>query len=396
MDWLDDGGLTLIWWNRLIEAGQKLLAPDEVRERLDRNLKDHRLRVSQMVSEFDGINSSFKTAGIAYAVLKGFALTPEYCSEVCLRTSYDYDYLVDPELVSPAEQALKSIGFVRKQGTEDHPIVYFHRDRPPQRPLSRNDLYTAEFPRTIEVHYRFWDPDMLKIPLVLPIDLLSRREARELSSRAGSGSSIRYYALSREDELIFQVLHVFRHILRNWCRLCSLLDIAHFLECNAADSDFWNRFLAQIDRKQSLTDIVGVVFLLAATVFGATIPDPVLAQVIAKLRPPLTLWVERYGRDSALSNFSNNKFSLFLHREFIDDKACWRQIRRTRLFPVPRPNGVFRATDGTTLEHLKAGSKQLIYIIRRMNHHLTGTIQYGLEAPFWGRARRQTKGNLPG
>src|SRR2546426_4391090 len=50
------------------------------------------------------------------------------------------------------------------------------------------------------------------------------------------------------------------------------------------------------------------------------------------------LWIERYGRPSALANFRSNKYSLFLHREFVEDPAAWAGIRRQRLFPARRPH----------------------------------------------------------
>lgn len=390
LNWLDHSGTTLLFWKRLKGMGQENQIPPEIGKRLTRNFVDHRLRVTRMLSEFHSINSHFEAEGLPYAVLKGFALIPEYCSDVCLRPSYDYDYLLHPESMSKAGQALAALGFVRKRGSEDDPIVYFHGDRPPRRPHGRDDLYTGAFPRTIELHCRFWDAGTLRIPLAVPTDLLARREARELISPAWSGATVRYHALSREDELIFQSLHVFRHILRNWCRLCSLLDIAYFLEHSAPDCAFWNSFLDRLGRNQRLTEIVGLVFLLAASVFGASIPEPVSAEVVANLRRPLTLWIKRYGVDSALSNFSNNKFSLFLHHEFIQDDACWRHIRRTQLFPAHWPNSVFHATDRTPLAHLGAGSKQLVYVFRRLSHHLAGALRYGWEAPFWGRARRRS------
>jgi hypothetical protein len=386
-DWLDEGGLTLICWNTLREAGQHAFAPPEIRRQLDQNLEDHRLRIAKMLSEFHTINSSFEAEAIPYAVLKGFALIPEYSSDAFLRTSYDYDYLVAPESVSCAERALTTVGFIRKHGAEDHPIVYFNKDSPPRRPRDRDDLYTAAFPRTVELHYRLWDANTLKIPLAMPTDMLARREARELRSPPCSGPPVRYFALSREDELIFQALHVLRHILRNWCRLCSLLDIAYFLEQSAADSAFWNRFFVRLDHNQRLAEILGVVFLLASKVFGATIPDRVAEEIVGSLRRPLTLWVKRYGRDAALSNFSSNKFSLFLHREFVEDDSAWRQIRRKHLFPIHRPNRIVQAESLGSGARVARSWKQMRYVSQRVRYHLVATLRYEMESGRWYRER---------
>jgi hypothetical protein len=50
------------------------------------------------------------------------------------------------------------------------------------------------------------------------------------------------------------------------------------------------------------------------------------------------LWIEKYGRRSALANFRGDKYSLILHAQFIDDPAAWSVIRRQRLFPCRRPH----------------------------------------------------------
>lgn len=385
LHWLDEGGLALTYWTRLKETGTEDSLPPEIRVRLEQNLEDHRLRITQMVSEFGLINSSFEAAGVQYAVLKGFALVPEYCPDIFLRTTYDYDYLVPAKSVSSAECALKAAGFIRKESADDHPIVYFHNARRPRSPLSRNDLYSATFPRTIELHYLFWDSRPLKIPLTLPGTPLAHIELRHISSFTSLlGQPVHFYALSREDELLFQLLHTFRHILNHWCRLSSLLDIAYFLDHRALDAVFWNRFLSRLGDSQPLQEIAGIVFLLAKRVFGATIPDSVYAQVIRTLARPLVLWVERYGEDSALSNFSDNKLSLFLHHEFIQDQSTWREIRRTRLFPMRRPS---RVVQGAVSSQLPDRWKQGRYTVQRLKHHLIAAARYGLESPRWRRAR---------
>jgi hypothetical protein len=385
--WLDDAGLIPTYWRCLKDVGEEKLAPPEIRARLEENLEDHRLRIGQMLREFDLINSSLEAAGVPYAVLKGFALIPEYCPDILLRTAYDYDYLVAHDSVSRADKALRATGFVRKHGAEDHPIVYFHKDRPPRRPLNRDEIYRAAFPRTIELHYRFWDINAAKIPLALSRDQLSHRELRRLAGSDGAGPALTYYALSREDGLIFQVLHVFRHILHNWCRLSALLEIAYFLEHQRSATALWDCFLDRLQCSYTLPEIAGVIFLLASKLFNTQLPPPVSLHIVGKLRRELVLWVDRYGRHSALNNFSANKFSLFLHREFVPDEASWREIRRKGLLPIQRPNCVFRPAESAARFRLMASWKQASYVARRVKHHTRTAIEYILEAPLWNRAR---------
>ncbi|MGH9326461.1 MAG: nucleotidyltransferase domain-containing protein [Terriglobia bacterium] len=387
LSWLDQCGIALLFWERLKGLGEENRIPLNIGVRLERSLVDHRARVRAMADEFDSINRCLEEADVGYAVLKGFALIPEYCSDVFLRPSYDYDYLIAAESVGRAERTLRAAGFIRKPREDDHPMVYFHEKRHPYSPRSRDDLYSAAFPRTIELHYRFWDADILKLPLPVPADMLAHRQARELGGQACSRPPFRYFALSGEDELIFQGLHVFRHILRNWCRLCSLCDIAYFLEHRTHDFAFWSRLIARLDHNQRVAEILGVVFLLASKLFGGTLPARVSAEIVGNLPRPLTLWVERYGEESALSNFSNNKFSLFLHREFIEDIAAWRQIRHKILFPLHRPNRAVRSGSLNLRARIVTEWKQAWYVSRRVRHHVWATMRYGLESGRWYRTR---------
>jgi hypothetical protein len=394
LEWLDHSGIALLFWQRLKERGYATAIPSAVGERLERNLADHRDRVVEMVAEFASINRCFEGACLRYAAMKGLALSADYCPDIGLRTTYDYDYLLPRDSMEAAERALRAAGYIRKEDPEEHPVVYFHAARPPRTPLSRDDLYSKTFPRTVELHYLLWDADQVKIPLNLPSDPLAERKLRYLSisgnhqCTSGSARPVHFYELSEHDELIFQVLHAFRHILHDWCRLYSLLDIACFLDHRASDTAFWDQFLDRLGSCRPLSEIVGVVFMLASEVFGAPIPEPVSIRTVQSLRRPLVLWVERYGQESALSNFSDNKFSLFLHREFIHDEAAWRDIRRSRLFPIQRPNqGVHAADSSSQRARLSGAWKQGLYVSKRVRHHLLGTLRYGLEAPRWYRER---------
>jgi hypothetical protein len=396
LEWLDHSGLALLAWHRLKELGARDAVPPEVGAGLERNLTDHRARVAETAEEFDSINRCLAGAGVSYAALKGFALIPEYCPDASLRTTYDHDYLLAPESRERAERALKAAGYVRKHEEVDDPVVYFHAAGPPRSPLCRDDLYSAKFPRTVELHYRFWDPDELKISFRLPEDPLARLRLRSLGpGRLGLPASSRFerglqfHALCEQDELVFQVLHAFRHILQNWCRLCSLLDIASFIEHRSADAWFWARFLDGLSDREPLSEIVGIIFSLAASLFGAALPDAVAARTTRRLRSSVALWLRCYGQDLALNNFSDNKFSLFLHREFIQDPATWREIERGRLFPWHRPNRAAETSNPKSLPRLAAAWKQGVYTARRLRHHLLGAARYGLESHRWERARAE-------
>jgi len=379
-DWLDQSGLALGFWDRVKRLGAEEAVPREIRARLERIFAEHRLRVAGMAEEFDSINRSFERAGIEYAVLKGFALTPEYAPDARLRTAYDYDYLLSPDSLEQAAQPLSMEGYVHRREDENHSLRYTRSAITPRLSPQSEALYSPALERAVELHTRLWDPELLMIPLPLPNDFLARRRLRHWQG-------LSFYSLAEEDELTFQVLHAFRHILTNWCRLSVFLEIARFLAGRASDSAFWGRFWERIRNAPPLPEMTGVVFSLAARLFGATLSAVIDTQIMQTLPHPLRLWVDRYGYDSALANLTENKYALFLHREFVPDEAAWQAMRRKRLLPLQRPNRAARASSSKLSARLAAGWKQAGYVVRRFAHHSLGDARYLWESRRWERLR---------
>jgi hypothetical protein len=391
LGWLDEAGLTLLLWRRLEELGIASLLAAELRVAIERNLRDHQYRIAEMAREFDEINRAFDNAGVKYVALKGFALIPEYCPCASLRTSYDYDYLVHPGELERACRALQAAHYCAQPTTVSEPLEYVHKARPLRSPLSRDDLYSEAFPRSIELHCQFWNPDELRIKLDFQGDVLARRQSRHLTAEqlgieeSQPCSVLRFWALCEEDELLFQLLHAFRHILQDWCRLASLLDIARFVARRSSDTAFWERFLGRVRPCPPLREITGVVLSLSAQLFRASLPEVVAAEIIRGMRNATALWVGRYGFESALGNFSRNKFSLLLYREFVGDVSVWETIERRRLFPLHRPNRAARAFTPTLRDRVAADWKQSLYVVRRLRHHVLGAARYRLERLRWER-----------
>jgi hypothetical protein len=227
-----------------------------------------------------------------------------------------------------------------------------------------------------------WESREERIPVNLSDDFLERRVTR-------SWRGLPFPALCDEDSLLFQVLHAFKHILRNWCRLSIFHEIAHFLEGRARDIGFWERFAARIARLQWVPEATLVVFTLAERLFGAAVPrriQPLLHNT--SQAPAIRLWVERYGRQAALHNFHDDKCSLFLHEEFVVSRMDWALIRRKRLFPIQRPHRppvvVFQRGFST------AGRLWLenLHVMRRLLFHGKAGFGYLLEYPRWWLFRR--------
>jgi hypothetical protein len=380
--WLHLSGIALIFWDRLQTLKAEWAVPPQVGADLAADLANHRLRVTGMTREFDSLNRHFERERIKYAVLKGFALVPEYCPDACLRPTYDYDYLIAGDDHIRAQNVLQTAGYIRKphQDAKHHVIFLppaFHSG-PRSFPAG---YYSVSLPRMVELHLRLWDDEAFHIPLKTPAAPLNRALRRDSHGLA-------FYSLAEEDALVFHALHTFQHILHNWCRLGWLWEIAYFLEHRKLDTSFWLKFGDHVDGNGPLAEVMAMVFTLATGLFHATLPVQLKDQIPNAMRGQIALWIQRYGLRSALDNFSDNKYALFLYREFVHDKAVWRQIQRSRLLPLHRPNRVANAAQLPSRRSLPAICKQLLYVAHRLIHHSVSGVRYAWESARWRRLRR--------
>ena len=384
--WLDLSGLALGFYARLQRLGAEEAIPYGMAACLAKNCAEHRARIAAMSNEFNTINGRFEDAGVEYAALKGFTLVPDYCPDATLRPTYDYDYLISERAASAAEEVLRAAGFVRKQDRRAGHHAVFVPARPLVRETStRRSLYSPALPRKVELHTSLWDEEELRVPLHIPQRPLDRRVRRQWDGQE-------FYALSEVDAFIFQALHTFQHILHNWCRLGWLWDVACFLERRSSDENFWTSLFASLEGNKLLTEVVAMVMTLASGVFHAPIPNAMKGRYRDAMRGQVSLWIERYGWASALDNFANNKYTLFLHREFVPSAAVWREIRKRRLLPLHRPNRVAGTGSPSNLPSSRRGWAQGRHVIQRFIHHAVSGARYALESRRWERMREVMSG----
>ena len=381
LTWLDLSGLAVYFHQRLKTTGGLDALPHSVRERLDRCAESNSLRAAAIVDELRTLCERFTAAGVRYAVLKGIALLPDYCPDPSLRTQYDHDLLVLPSSREIAEEVLQQAGYHQKNLKTDHPLLYCLPDPEIRFEKTSAAFYSPRLERSVEIHFRLWESDEDKIDIQLPEDLFERSVQRHWSG-------FDYVALSDEDCLVFQVLHAFRHILRNWCRLSIFLEISYFLNQRFSDSAFWARFAERIDHIRWAPEATAVVFGLAEHLFGAVIPPQILPKLTTPLSPALRLWNERYGRKSALTNFRDDKCSLFLYREFVDDASAWSGIWRRRLFPVRRPHKPPAIVFQRGFSYSGRLWMEGVHAFRRLKYHSLSGIWYAFEYPRWILLRR--------
>jgi hypothetical protein len=376
LSWLDWGGVSLYFWRQVRQMGLQSALPPAIRARFEHRQAQNLGRTSAMVQEWKKIQDLFSSSGVRCVVLKGLAMIPDYCPDPSLRVQFDHDCLIDRDSLGRVEELLRSAGYHRKKLRERDRVVYA-----PDVPAScgfsdSSSLFSAAIQRPVELHLELWDSGEEKVQLQLPEDLMARSTTR-------TWVGIAFAALSEEDALLFEALHTFRHVVHNWCRLSVLFEIEHFLDRRRSDGPFWRQFCARIENDFRLRRIADVVFALAASLFRVSFPCPDIPSTYFGLTPELQLWVNRYGRKSALGNFSTNKFSLFLLREFVEDQASWREVRRRRLFPVQIPHRLRAADEKRASAKLVASCRQGFRIIRRFWFHMREALLYAWEYPRW-------------
>jgi hypothetical protein len=390
LPWLDDSGLALYLLERIERTGPRPVLPAEIDAHLRRNLASNRRRLAAMREEFGSLNRRFEAAGVKYAVLKGFALIPDYCPDAALRSQYDYDYLVHPGSLEIAQRALQSAGYSRKVRNPEFDKMgeFFFSAQPLSVPPPKEDFYSANLPRDVELHLSLWEPNGEMIDVEAPNDALDR-------SRPAEWEGLRFPVLADDDTLIFEALHAFQHILAFWCKPSFFFEVAYFIAQRYSDEVFWERFRSRLQRHRYLPRIVGLVFSMAAMLFRAPVPAEVSKWTTGALPATLSGWVERYGKHWALARFPGSKLSLFVHREFIENPEVWREVRRSRLFPFHRPAQVAEPAGPGLTSKWAASWGQAYFVLSRLRFHLKAWLSYAWEQRRWKRGlQRLQRGDI--
>ncbi len=380
--WLDLSGLALYFRDRIKDSQVVPKLPSLLTDRLAKNYSDNCRRADDIAEEFFGLTRLLQNQGIPHAALKGFAKVPDYCADIRLRMQFDHDFLVAPASLELAGRSLLAAGFVRKNPGEAHPHVYVPAGMPAWPRQAFPDFYGAQLARPVELHVDLWEPEAEGIAFRLPDDFLSRATYRTWGCES-------FRALSEEDLLLFEALHAFRHVLRNWCRLSILFEIACFLGRRGHDAPFWLRFGARLKDLPRVSQAVGVVFDLAGRLFRCDLPDGARAVTIDTLTPIQRLWVERYGRRLAIQNFRTTKHALLLHREFVDDPSTWATLARCRLIPSPRRAFAVVGSAVRSILDWPHGFRRAVYALGRAWHHAAASWSYARESPRWRRLRAE-------
>jgi putative nucleotidyltransferase-like protein len=379
-EWLDNANLALCLLRKLRDTHDDRTVPSAVLSRLEANYSNNQLRVAEMARQFAVVNERFRQSGVHYAVVKGFSLVPDFCPDAGLRQQSDLDYLVDEQSLPAAQRMLGELGFFVKAHTAEQWIFW---NRPMPLSTSSRQQYDARGRHIIELHLGIWDPDEHGIDIAGPPFSPSRTVDHEWGG-------MHFPALYEEDAFLLQVLHVFQHLLGGWMRMIWLYEIAYCLHRRADDRAFWRRVERRAEADALLPQFVVIVAELAAQLFHAPLPG-VVETWKSDLRPPVKVWLEKYGPGvafakvplSELDLFPTAKLVLFLHRQFLHDAKRRNYFMRRRLLPWIRPGRIVRSIKERPAVIFDAQWRHRQFMFQRAIFHAASGLRYLCEIPRW-------------
>jgi hypothetical protein len=372
--WLDGSGLALYFFDKLESASMAHCLPEPVRRRLTENLDDNRAGSAELFCEFTRINYAFQNLSLPYATLKGFALTPDYCSHPSLRYQFDFDYLVRRSDACRFAEELSSLGYELVHIEENEWQFKAGTDRVP----SIRELYKPKPQRAVELHFG--------VGHSRPADasdnnLLNRVRHQDLQGVA-------FPVLSPTDMFLTQAAHLFRHLGGEWTRISWLFEFRNFILAQQDNNSLWKEVHNRAETMEDSALAIGTATLLASMAFGNVAPPALSSWTIGALPHPVRLWIEHYGWDVLLAHYFGTKRYLFLQHELIPDESAWKQFLRAKMMPMHLPvRSVVQHKDRAEGSHPNFSLPELRFLALRMRFHLIENLRYLAETRRWKKVR---------
>src|ERR1700734_1806807 len=277
--WLDASGMALYFLDKVESLHLESALPKATLERLRGNLADNRKRSSIMFAEFAALNRSFQAAGLVYANLKGFSLSPESCPRPELRCQLDLDFLVDGNQLNLCRDLLSKTGYEVDATTAD---VWEFKAGSSE--LTRiHDHYRTRPQRCVELHFA-----SSQAPPHLPF-----RDSRLERLSHHSWGGLTFPALAPADLFIAQAMHLFKHLCSSCTRLSWLLEYQHYVAVRYHDQSFWDEIQRYARPHRHASIAIGLTTLLSSGIFGGPIPPQLGEWTCDRLPDAVRLWADQ-------------------------------------------------------------------------------------------------------
>lgn len=365
LHWLDTSGLALYLLDRLHELKQTEILPPDVHARLQQNLADNTARTAAMIAELTAIHREFQRAGLSYAILKGFSLSPSSVPRPELRSQLDLDFLVTQQSAHEGRRILESRGYHLRAISGR--TWEFKKSEMPGTTLK--DLYKDLPHRSVELHIE-----------------ATGAEGHSLLARAEVGSlcGVDIPVLSSVDTLLGQGMHAFKHVCSEFSRTAHLLEFRRHVLSRHDDAAFWIELRTCAEQNPRAVLALGVITLLIAQVMGVFAPMSLTDWTVNRLPPSARLWVQSYAESTVFASFPGSKLYLLLQKELAASSIPTKRSLRKALLPISLPPRIVHATADETLStRLRRHRTQIGFILFRLRFHAVAGVRYLLELPRW-------------
>lgn len=372
LDRLDEAG-----WSRLLarsdRARMTLLLrgleqpdwPDWVRARLRRNFEANLARRGRLRATHAEIAAALAAEDVPHVVLKGRAHETRYSADPRLRVQYDLDLYCPPANARAGLAVLEKLGYRPAPGMARVRSDHFPPLIRPYEWQWKGDYFDPEIPIAIELHFRFWDPEMERIRAPGVEEFWTRRDGCELHLA---------------DDFAYRALHALRHLFRGSLSPYSVYELAWFLQAHSEGDFFdgWTEF-----HSPELRRLQAMAAALASKWFGCALPAP-LAGELQACPEPVRLWLERFAW-APLGGAT--KSELWLHLELVDSLGGGVRVLLRRLLPLRLPSAAEAGPPPpgrrSWLDRLGGARRYVGYLWARAAHHTRLLAPAAIEGIRW-------------
>jgi hypothetical protein len=351
---LDRSHLTLALGTRCRDS-----LPDFVRARIDGNLAANAIRHAHLVETQREICESLRRSCIPFVVLKGLAQSPLSTDDPRTLPQYDIDIYTPCESIPAALRNLQGLGYEAMSHTSDpgadHLPVMIRRTGWKW----RGDYYDPDMPLSLELHFRFWNPQRVRFGVGDVTQFWRRRTLRQ-------SCGLEVPALDPVDALSYSALHLVRHALGGDLHLRHVYEVAHCRERSARDDSFWSHW--RETGLQPCRVIEGIAFRFAREWFGCNL-HCAAQDAIEQLPASIKRWFSIFALSPALALENPNKNELWLHfclAERTKDRCA---IAMRRLIPTRGARVLLDPHASGTPVHKKLAF-ETSFLANRVLHHL--------------------------
>jgi Uncharacterised nucleotidyltransferase len=375
LHWLDTSGLALYFLDRLQELELLDILPIPVRERLERNLFDNSQRLQAMIAESSAIQLRFQHAGLSYAVMKGFSLTPLSVPKLELRSQLDLDFFIADTGATEARLILEDFGY-RLHAISGKTWEFKATEGAAS---SIRELYKPGASRSVELH--------LESPGAQP-PLLSRTQRQCFHS-------VCMPVLSPTDLFVGQALHLCKHICSEFVRAAHLIEFHRHIIARRHDSNFWKQLHAQASQDRSISIRLGIAVQLVSRILhsenaSSSLPEALTRWTSGALPLAVRRCVDVYGSRIVLADFPGNKLYLLLQKELEASGIPANRSLRQALLPLRMPPRITPSIDGESPSaRLLRQRKQLSFLFFRLRFHTTEGLRFLHESMLWRQTRNE-------